>query len=266
MTELRPSSDLRVASELSRDSLAALATGQTDVIWHAGFYPAELCERALPAIEKACQDAQYTLTSDLQSIGTSAGEAAESEVNRERYLATAAATTSMIRDAIFAGLLSPADRLRLLLDEYWPHGARVARDSATRRQMLPGILRRWPRGGHANPHIDQTTTTILAHLGITRRLGSNVYIQVPDKGGGGEIEFWNRIPESEYLNIKRPDYGLDREALGPPTFALLPNQGDLVMFDASIIHGVAKVANGARITSACFAGFVAPGEPLVIFA
>jgi 2OG-Fe(II) oxygenase superfamily len=261
-----PTGHLCVASELSRDSLTALALGEADIIWHAGFYPAARCEQALPAITKACEEAQYTLTSDLQSIGTSSGEAAESDANRERYLSTAAQTTALIRDEIFAGLLSPADRLRLLLDEYWPYGAHVARDVATGRHMLPGILRRWPQGGHANPHIDQTETSILAHLGITRRLGSNVYLQVPESGRGGEIELWDRIPETDYVNVKRTDYGLDRNSLGPPTYSLLPNQGDLVMFDASIIHGVANVEAGARVTSACFAGYARAEAPLVVFA
>lgn len=257
---------LRVGDALSPDSLRDIAIGEVDVIWHRRFYRQELCEQALPAITDACNKASYTLTSDLQSVGTSVGEAAESDINHRRYLTAASATTMAIRDDIFAGLLSPTDRLRLLLDEYWPHGAHVARDARLERPMLPGILRRWPAGGHANPHIDQTETSVLGHLNIQRRIGTNVYLQLPETGCGGEIEFWARISEADYQRIRRPDYGLDRERLGTPAFSILPGQGDLVMFDAAVIHGVAAVSSGARVTAACFVGYVGASEPLVLFA
>jgi hypothetical protein len=266
MATAHTSNSLVISNELTHDSLRALTVGEIDVIWHRAFYPAEACLAALPRITAACKDAQYTLTADLQSIGTSSGEAAESQANRERYLDTAAATTRAIRDGLFRGVLSPPDRLRLLIDEYWPHGASVAHDAASGRQLLPAILRRWPSGGHANPHIDQNDTSLITHLKIARRIGTNVYLEVPPGAHGGEIEFWSRINEADYLKIKRGDYGLDRSTLGEPAYSLLPAQGDLVMFDASIIHGVARVARGSRVTAACFLGYVSPSSPMVIFA
>lgn len=262
--ELAHTSSLKVADELSPATLQQITTGEVDVIWHRGFYGRDLCKAALPAITAACNAASYTLTSDLQSVGVSVGEAAESELNHARYLAGALATTRSIRDEVFAGQLSPTDRLRLLLDEYWPRGASVARDQSRERQMLPGILRRWASGGHANPHIDQTETAVLGHLGVKRRIGTNVYLELP--GNGGEIEFWSRISQAGYEQIRRPDYGLDRDRLGPPAFSILPGQGDLVMFDAAVIHGVAGVSVGSRVTAACFVGYVDPDQPLLLFA
>lgn len=265
-TPIRIPSGVRAADRLTPDSLWQLARGDLDIIWHRQFDASENCERALPAITEACASATYSLTADLQSIGTSVGEAAESEANHRRYLADAPTTALTIRDDIFAGALSPVDRLRLLLDEYWPCGARVARAERDGRHMLPGILRRWPAGGHANPHIDQTETSVLGHLGLRRRIGCNTYLQVPPVGSGGAIEFWSRISEDEYQRLRRPDYGLDRARLGIPAFSIVPRQGDLVMFDASLIHGVAKVDSGARVTAACFTGYISDEEPLVVFA
>lgn len=259
-------SEVRLADELSATSLNQLAAGDVDVIWHRSFYRPEQCEKVLPAITAACETATYTLTVDLQSIGTSVGEAAESEANHRRYLSEAPATTRRIRDDILDGVLAPVDRLRLLLDELWPHGATVARDASGDRHLLPGILRRWPSGGHANPHIDQTETSVLGHLGLRRRIGCNVYMQLPGVGGGGEIEFWPRIAADEYARMRRPDYGLDRSKLGEPAFSVLPSQGDLVMFDASLIHGVAAIRGGARVTAACFVGVRDRDLPLVTFA
>ncbi|HEX8102418.1 MAG TPA: 2OG-Fe(II) oxygenase [Solirubrobacteraceae bacterium] len=262
----RISEELQIASELSPRTLAQLMDGTLQVIWHPGFYPSDLCDRVLPRISEACENASYTLTADLQSLGTSIGEAAESAGTRTNYFETASATTQLIRDDLFRSAPSPLDRLRVLLDEYWPAGAHAARSADGRLHMLPGIVRRWPRGGQANPHIDQRENGVLDHLGLERRIGMNVYLEVPEAEAGGEIEFWWRISEDDYTDMRRDDYGLDRSAIGPAPHALSPQAGDLVMFDAAIIHGVAAVTAGSRVTAACFAGFSGNGRPLAIFA
>ncbi|GAB2926352.1 hypothetical protein GCM10027280_12080 [Micromonospora polyrhachis] len=251
--------------ELTASSLAQLINGEIELIWHRGYYPTALCEQALPRIATECEAAGYTLTDDFQSLGTSLGEAAENESNAARYLATAAETTALIRHKIFDGQLSPTDLLRLDADELWPYGATVARHQG--RTMLPGIIRRWPGGAHANPHIDQRDIPLLDAYRLIRRVGVNVYLQVPEPGNGGEIDFWGLFTdEAEYVSQKRPDYGLDRATLGAPHFSVLPGQGDLLMFDAARVHGVRRVERGVRVTAACFLGVRGPAEPLLLFA
>ena len=88
----------RVADEFSPSTLRKLILGELEVIWHKGFFPASVAAEAVPRIELACEAANYTMTSDLQSLGTSIGEAAESEENCSRYFATAQRTTALIRD------------------------------------------------------------------------------------------------------------------------------------------------------------------------
>jgi hypothetical protein len=250
---------------LTAGSLRELAAGEVELIWHRGFVPADRCEAVLPRIEAACAAASYTLTDHLQSLGTSLGEAAESAENARRYLATAAETTALIRDGIFAGQLSPMDLLRLRLDELWPYGAGVARHQG--RMMLPGIIRRWPQGGHANPHIDQREIPLLAGHRLSRRLGVNVYLEVPPAGCGGEIEFWGVWKdEADYQRQRRADYGLDRDRLGEPFCVIAPGPGDLLMFDAARVHGVRRVSRGSRVTAACFVGVRTLDDPLVLFA
>lgn len=261
------STDLRLirADGFTPQALRSLAHGEIDMIWHREFYSAYDCEAVLPAIVKECEAANYTLTTDLQSLGTSIGEATESAANTERYLATAAETTGLIRHRIFSGRTSPGDAIRLLADEWWPGGAMVGRHG--RRQMLPSIIRRWPTGGRANPHIDQRRIPLLERYGLRRRLGVNVYLEVPPAGSGGEIEFWDLFEdEARYEAIKRPDYGLDRESLGEPLAAILPGQGDLVVFNAARLHGVRAVDSGSRVTAACFLGVQTEDEPIVVFA
>jgi 2OG-Fe(II) oxygenase superfamily len=253
------------ADEFTPAALLSLARGDIDLIWHREFYSVYDCEAVLPAIVDECEAAHYTLTTDLQSLGTSIGEATESAANTERYLATAAETTSLIRHRIFDGRTSPGDAIRLLADEWWPGGAMVGRSGG--RQMLPGIIRRWPTGGHANPHIDQRSIPLLEPYALRRRLGVNVYLEVPPAGSGGEIEFWHMFEdETEYVSIRRPDYGLDRESLGEPLAAILPGQGDLVVFNAARLHGVRAVDSGSRVTAACFLGVRTADQPIVVFA
>jgi hypothetical protein len=252
-------------TELTATSLAELARGDIEVIWHRNFFPAAHCDTALPRIVAACERSSYTLSKDLESLGTSMGEACESDALAERYLNGATATTALIRDTIFAGLPSPTDMVRLRVDELWPAGASVARFRG--RMMLPGLIRRWPRGGHANPHIDQRDVPLLSDLGLVRRIGVNVYLQVPEPGHGGELDFWGVFDdEQDYVALKRPDYGLDRDRLGPPRCSILPAQGDLLMFDVARVHGVRRVDVGSRVTAACFLGVRGAADPLVIFA
>lgn len=251
--------------EFTSDSLRQLTNGDIDLIWHKGFYPESACKAVLPRIVAACEAARYTLTDDLQSIGTSIGEAEKSREAAHRYLRTAPNTTKFVRDVIFAEYKSPADVVRLCSDEYWPNGATVG--VCMGQKMLPGIIRRWPTGGHANPHIDGRNIPLLSSYKLGKRIGVNVYIETPTTGCGGEVEFWDKYnDESLYASRKRPDYGLDRETLGDPICVISPHQGDLLMFDAARVHGVRRVTSGSRVTAACFLGFTTECDPLIVFA
>jgi len=255
-----------LSRELNQDSLQGLINGLISVIWCQGYYPRQLCDMVLPNIRKALEASHYTLTRDLQSLGTSIGEASENKENEARYLASALATAKRIRHDIFHPARSPIDQFRLELDELWPYGATVARYQGG--PMLSGILRRWKQGGQANPHIDQMDIPLLKPLTLSRRIGVNVYLAVPPENGGGEIEFWDRVTdERSYENAKRTDYGLNRSDLGPCLQAIKPGQGDLIAFDAARIHSVAQVIAGERVTAACFIGVAGePRGPLVTFA
>ncbi|MEU1204834.1 2OG-Fe(II) oxygenase [Nocardia sp. NPDC005825] len=256
---------ISLAHELSQDTLLDLSEGRIDVIWHHKFYPSESCQTAMPKIVEACEAANYTLTGDLQSLGTSIGEASESEVAQSRYLDTAQHTTTQIRDDIFGRLAAPADLVRLRCDEWWPAGVTLARYEG--RQMLASIVRRWVKGGHANPHIDQKSVPLLDEYRLERRIGVNVYLETPPADGGGEVDFWHSFTdESQYMSIKRQDYGIDRENLGEPLLSIHPEQGDLVMFDAARVHGVRRLTSGSRITAACFLGVRSTRDPIVVFA
>lgn len=254
-----------VGDRFDSEAVAALARGELDVVWHQGFYGVEICESVLPAIRAACDASSYSLTNDLQSLGTSMGEAEQSPAHEDEYFSTAPQTREVIRSQLFRPYLSPIDMVRLLADEAWPAGGTIARRGS--QPMLSGIVRRWTQGGQANPHIDQRELPILASLSLQRRIAVNVYLATPPAGHGGEIEFWDRIEsEARYVQMKRSDYGVNRDQLGAPTLAIAPNPGDLVAFDASRLHGVRGVESGERVTAACFLGVRDEDHPLYQFA
>ena len=257
---------IQVADTFDRASLLGLAEGSVSIIWHREFYPRVLCEDALPAIRRAAEASSYTLTSDLQSLGTSIGEAVESEANEARYFATSESTAQLIRKELFATQPSPIDLIRVTADELWPGGAMVGRRNGD--LMLSGIIRRWTSGGKAKPHMDQRLIPLLAHFELEKRIGINVYVSVPPTGRGGEIEFWGRVTdESSYVENKDPDYGLQRTPLGEPLLTITPTQGDLIAFDAARLHSVAEVTDGERVTAACFLGIPAKESlPIRVFA
>ena len=260
-------SPLTICDQLNEENLRKLAGGEISAIWHKNYYPEELCNNVLGAIRLACEDTKYTLTDDLQSLGTSIGEAAENEENKSRYFATSSDTIKLIRDDIFSGVMSPIDKFRLELDEMWPKGANIGR-GIDGNLMLSGIIRRWTKHGHANPHIDQLDIPILRHFELSMRIGVNVYLSIPEDGSGGEIKFWGKVlDERSYEYAKRADYGLNKEDIGLPLGSIKPGKGDLIAFDAARIHSVAELKNGERVTSACFVGVPRDADKsLVLFA
>lgn len=265
MLRLSEATRLNVEEQLTPESLRALAEGAIDAICVPEYWSPPDPANTLDRIRSACEKSQYTLTDDLQSLGTSIGEYDNDSSLKTQYFAAAKTLSARVRMDFFADAPNPLDKLRATLDEFWPNGCNVARDEPG--HMLPAVVRRWVAGGQANPHIDATSIPALSHLGLQRRIGTNIYLSVPPLGAGGNIEFWGRVQnESEYARVKRADYGLERNLLGPPLATVRPEAGMLLMFDASQVHAVTPLESPDRISLACFVGVRREDQPLVVFA
>ncbi|MFF9095421.1 hypothetical protein ACF1AX_20095 [Streptomyces sp. NPDC014802] len=258
--------ELRVADHLGHDTLTSLVEGKLDLIRCRAYCPPEDYATVRPRIHAACDASTYTLTDDLQCVGVSIGEANESAVKAAEYLERAAGTTEFIRHHLFGGVTSPGDRFLAELDALWPAGAEVARSGGV--PVLQNVIRRWVSGGQANPHIDQRGCPLLGDYTFRKRLGVNVYLEMPPEGQGGDLELWDVLIEDEarYLSERRPDYGLNREDLAVPDWVVHPGDGDLFVFDAARLHAVRGLSGGRRVTMACFVGVRGSEEPLVLFA
>ena len=201
-----------------------------------------------------------------------------------------------------ATLLSPLDKLRLELDECWPGGATLLKDSAG-RPYLPGVGRlmqgptRWADGF---AHVDELTP-----LRTDRGLFSaNVYLEVPPTGG--ELHIWNVawvsvklesclcvVPiktETNYRTelsfpstvkysrwdfyrhaatlslLTNPNEEAQRQLRGrlPPPLRIRPEAGDLIVICAQRPHAVQGFPIGNRVSLQSFITHEGARKPLSI--
>lgn len=249
--------------DIEAETIEALIHGELPALVLDEVMTEQECDSACEAIRRLTSQSTYRWATDLTVVGTSVGEAHESPEAEERYFNQAAATAALLSREVFP-FGSPVGRIVKRIAEVWPAGVVVPEKNG--RGFLPEIARRWVSGGGANPHIDQSGTHLLGPLGIGRRLGLNVYMSMPEVGGA--IEFWKRaLSDEEYVRLKRPDYGLDREILGPADLTLKPKKGQAVLFRAWEPHAVEPVSGAVdRITNAAFLAVGGAGRSLAQFA
>ena len=250
------------ATEITQESLEALINNEILAIRMRNFVSPDAIYAATRVIKHQTANSTYTWSKDFGVIGVSVGEAHESAEKEQEYFERAPETDRLIQ-SIFSGG-SPIATISRSIACSWAHGLQVARKDG--QMFLPEIIRHWRTGGGANPHIDQTRTPLLAHLDLKKRLGCNVYMDMPTEGGA--IEFWgHRFTDEEYEAAKRSDYGLDRDVLGDPGLKIRPCAPEAILFDASLPHAVEEAkGEGDRIVNASFFAFSDFDKPLVQFA
>ena len=250
------------ADELSASSLLALAKGEILGIWQPGYLDASRYAGAVRAVEAAFLGRGRHGDPEPMSFAEVVGDVLGSAAGRERYLANALSQTREQRKRFFAPLVPPIDRLRLDLDELWLPGASAGRLGG--RLMVPGTLRFYWPDDRMSPHVDGVAPP-LGGLCAWRRLAANVYLQIA--GDGGALELWTRdLSAADLERCRLPDWGLDREKIGPADCVIDPAAGDLVIFDSGRVHAVTKITSGWRITASCFIGVRSLDFPLAVFA
>lgn len=252
------------ADQLNAESLRALIENEILAIRIPNFMTEIERSLALKNIRYYTEKSTYLWSRDFSVIGTSVGEAHENKEKEDEYFSNAQEVNRLLQSIVFP-FGSPMARVAKQILDAWSPGIKIA--SKDGRPFLAEIVRHFRRGGKANPHIDQTKTPLLGHLGLKKRLGCNVYIEMPTEGGS--IQFWNRRfsdVEYEAVKTKGGDYGVDRELLGEPSLSIRPRAPEVVLFDASLPHAVEEIrGEGDRIVNGGFFAFADYDSPLVQF-
>jgi len=249
--------------ELSLASLRQLLTRKALVVHVERFVSTELCRLVADGLQRQGYT-DYINAPTLGRIGMSFYETGGRPDVIERYFASAPENIALLRSAC-APYASPMDVLRCVLDELWPHGARL--QTLGGRKMFVGLSRNIRPGAPMLAHHD-----IFARLApddaeardLITQLAVNVYVDVPAEGG--ELMIWlDEISDAEFLERRGSSYGLSIEALGPPDLRIRPAVGDLILFNGRKLHAVAPGKGADRLTVSCFVGYRGGDHPLTFW-
>ncbi len=255
-----------IATTLTPETLSALIGGTAAAIVIPDFAMAEECLAGMTAAMKMPSTVSQ-IPGDAFKAAPSIGYAGGSAERLERYLAEAPAIVAVTRQAFRSGV-SPIDRLLARVLEIWGPGLKIPQRNG--RRYPSQNIRWWGEGGETHPHIDRNETMALP-FGLKRRFGVNIYLETGNSAdGAGALDLWERLDPEVYARHEAAaptpaGYGIHRAALGRPRQAIVPARGTAVIFDASILHGVRRVA-GNRVTNGSFLGVVALDQPLLVFA
>lgn len=268
-----------VADKITEEVLQNLIRRKVVAIHIPGYCSEPLANRAARDILKMSKitnwvvpDGKKGIQTDMNfSIGYPLQMIRKGKFEKQKYKSGALAAIRKLR-AIFSPHLSPMDRLRLELDEIWPHGASIQRFEDIKssvglvRVMKPETLFEGVAGVRGVCHIDSPTFKL--------QFSANTYLKVPDDGG--ELCLWNialnkGLRKNPLYNLIHSNLSLDPQvqtvihALMPKPLIIKPKPGDLVILDTSRPHAVRGFKKGCRISIQAFITTESLEKPVLSF-
>lgn len=249
---------VEISKELNADSIRKLIAKNIDAIHVPGFYPEDLAATFADRVAGDAGLEAYKVQNALKRLGMGYVDVGKDADNAERYHSEALRSIWGIRDLIYPRL-TPLDHFRLLLEEVWPAGATI--QSIDGRKSFVGTCRVIDPGAKMLPHNDRLARMLTSGMSdLTGQLAVNIYLDMPPEGG--ELELWLSEPTPEQDKEQETRDGLDREVLGEPRLVIRPQNGDLVLFNSLLIHGVTPGVGSRRVTMSCFVGYRGDDQPL----
>ncbi len=254
---------IRKVDTLNLGDIIDLAEGRITSLRIPEYCPLELAQIVSERLINHHRYGRYGNAPDIARVGMAFFETVNgNEILLQRYYAEARPAIQDIRE-LCTPYLSPMDRLRLELQEIWPHGANLM--NLDGRPMFVGLARVLEVGAEALPHQDfllsDAANYPAAHTLITQ-FGTNIYLQPSQEGG--ELELWEKkFSAKDYEKFRLPNsYGLDYAKLPPSRALIKPDAGDLILFDATKVHAVRPAQGSHRVTLSAFIGYSGRYQPL----
>lgn len=224
-----------------------------------------VCNKISSVIVKSNAYGKYANAPQIGRVGQAFFETQASVNYYNKYFENALDWIKELRD-ICSPYLSPIDKLRLQLDELWPHG--VSLGTIGGRKMFAGLVREFSIGSEAEPHTDSIEWDVEKEedaQAIVSQLAWNTYLGMPQRGG--ELVFWDFWPtQVEYDRLRKNNsYGLNTSLLPDPIVRISPEVGEMIIFNPLRVHAVEKITEGSRVSWSCFIGYKGEDCPLIVW-
>lgn len=254
-----------ISQELTATGLRQLFENSIDILRVPGFYPEEASIEIARRFDRSNLRGPYDGAPNIDRIGRALFEKQISSTAAAEYEAHSLDWIDQLRGAV-RPLQLPIDLLRLKLDELHRSGSTLATIEGTR--AFCGLIRIFPAGGEAEPHMDVLAWDLPDGHPDGRLLGqfaANVYCRVPQRGG--ELKVWPiSHSKEEYRRHQRPEsYGLLPTGLVGEPVMIRPGLGELIMFNSRLVHAVGASPDEDRIAASCFVGTRGDTYPLSVW-
>lgn len=255
--------EIRTAETLTKADLDDLIANEIQVLRIPNFIPQETCGSISAGLKATGYD-DYRNAPQVGRIGMSYFETARNPEIVDHYFRNALRNIDLLRRAC-APYPCPMDTFRCLVDEIWVPGCTL--QTLYGRKMFVGLSRSMKPGVPLKAHHDMfgrhAPDTPEAES-LVSQFGVNVYVDVPETGG--QLAMWDaEISDAEFLDRRGDDYAIPLERLGPPDYAVKPENGDLILFNARKLHAVLPGAGTDRLTISAFLGYRGDAEPLTVW-